>query len=124
MAAQAVNTGALALFRTKRGIPCGTIQDNGGHGHQRLTVINNGRATIQANYGGKWWFETRIASATLQRFHQGALFAADVRTCTTMDDDIAAKIAAQYILTDQARLVSFFDGLLDLLCCQCQFSTH
>src|SRR6266581_2700669 len=57
MPAQAEDTRSFAFFRPERGIPLGSILDNGRDGREGFTVIDDRGATIESNNRGERWFQ-------------------------------------------------------------------
>ena len=124
MSAHTEDAGAFALLRAKGSVPVGPIFHNGRNGRERLTVIDNRRATIQTDRCRKWRLQTRVAAPALQRLHQRALFTTDIRARPSMHNHIQRKTAAQNVLPDIAGSIGFLNGAFHLPPCQCQFAAH
>src|SRR6266496_3104986 len=63
-------------------------------------------------------------TSSLQRLHQCALFSTDICASPAMQNDIERKVAAEYILTNIASSIRFFNGPFNLSACQSQFTSY
>src|SRR5712692_9501626 len=100
------------------------MYDNGRNGEKRFAIVDNGWAAVEADDGGKRWFQAGIATLALKGFHQGALFSADIGSCTTVYDHVQAVATAEDILADVARGVGFCNSTLKLSSGKGEFATY
>ncbi len=83
------------------------------HIAESLHVVDDGRALIKAKYGGEIGrLDPRIGPFALQGFYQSGFFAANVGTCTAMNDQIARIVQTQDLFTTEALFLGLGNGSL------------
>src|SRR5690606_16463652 len=86
-------------------VPLRTIPDDVRNGRERFNVVDRGWLTEQACNCRERRLDTRIATPSLERVHEGGFLAADVRTGALVDNDINALAAAHCVLAQDAVVV-------------------
>ena len=84
------------------------------HLRHRLRVVDDGRAVVEAEDGGEIrGLDARVAALAFEGFDQAGLFAADVATSATVDDDFAGVARAEDVLAEEALGLRFGDRALE-----------
>src|SRR5271154_3783867 len=99
-----------AIFRSAQaGVPIAAAANDGGHGAERFHVVDHRGATVQADDGGEWRLDARIAALAFERFHQRGFFAALVGARAGVGREVEIKTAAENIFAEKAFGVGFGD---------------
>ena len=86
------------------------------HLRHRLRVVDDGRAVVEAEDGGEIrGLDARVATLAFEGFDQAGLFAADVATSATVDDDFAGVTRAEDVLAEETLGLRFGDRALENL---------
>ena len=96
---------ALRLLGAEVGEPVRAVGDDRRHARDRLDVVDDGRARVQALDGGERRPVPRQAAVALERGQQRRLLAADVRARARVHDQLEVEAAAEDVLAEVARLV-------------------
>src|SRR5680860_828854 len=83
------------------------------HVGQRLDVVDQGRAAVEALDRREWRLEARVAALSLQGIKERGLFATDVSAGATVDDQFEVVPGAEDVLAEVAGGVSLGDGLVE-----------
>src|SRR5581483_1056408 len=78
MAAEAVDARALALLRAVRGIHIRAVKDYSWYCGNRLHIVDDRRAAVEANHRRERRLQPWIAALAFERLQQRALLAADI----------------------------------------------
>ncbi len=100
---------ALGLLGPHVGEPLCALAHDERHGGDRLDVVDDRGAGVQAGDGGEGGLEPRLAPSPLEGVQEGGLLAADVGAGTRVHGDVEVEAGAQDVLAEVARRV----GLLD-----------
>src|SRR5436309_5154539 len=92
------------------GEPLGAAPDDVRHIAERLDVVDQRRAAVEALDGGEGGPEARVAALSLQRIEQSGLLTADVGASAAVDDELQTAAAAEDVLSQIAGLVSLGHG--------------
>ena len=111
VAGQRVERVALALLGAHRGEPLGAVQHDAGHRGDRLDVVHDGRARVEAVRGRERRAQPRLAAVALERVEQRRLLAADVRAGAGVDHDVEVEAAAVDVLAQVTGGAGLLDGV-------------
>ena len=80
------------------------------HLRHRLRIIDDGGAVVEAEDGGEIGrLDARVAAFAFERFDQAGLFAADIATSATVDDDFAGIARAEDVVAEETLGLRFGD---------------
>ena len=108
------NSRVPPLRRTQARVPFAAPMQYDGP-RKRLDVVDNGRRTVQPDYGGEGWSNPRVATLALQRFHQCGLFTALVSSRASVRRNVEIETAAENVFAQVPARVSFFNSRVDNL---------
>src|SRR6185295_135146 len=80
---------------------------------QRFDVVDDGRAAVEADGGGKGRLDARIAALPLERLEKCRFLAADVRPGPPINNDIEAEAAPQNVLAEETPGTGLLHRLLE-----------
>src|SRR4051812_4874430 len=101
---------ALGLLGAHRSEPVRTVLDDARHRRDRLHVVDDRRAGVEAGHRRERRPEPRLPAPTLQALEQGGLLAADVGTRSGVDHDVEVVAGAVDVLAEMARGVRLVHG--------------
>ena len=104
--------GAGVVGFAQAGEPFGAAAQDRRGNSDGFDVVDRRRAAIEADVGGEWWFQARLAFFALQAFDQGRFLAADVSPHAPVDVKIELVAGLARVVADQAGVVGFVDGPL------------
>src|SRR5437763_4799174 len=105
VARQRVEREARRLLTAEPAEPVDALVDDRRHAGDRLDVVDDGRAGIEAGDGGERRSQAWLAAEALERVEQCRLLAADVGTRAGVDDDVERVARAQDLASEDAGLV-------------------
>jgi hypothetical protein len=83
------------------------------HVHQRLDVVDERRALVEALVGREGRLEARIAALALQGVEQGGLLAADVGARAAVDPQLQVEARAEDVVAEQSGGLGLVDRRLE-----------
>ena len=100
---------ALGLLGAHRGEPLGAVLDDARHRRDRLDVVDDGRAGVEAGDRGERRAQAGLAAATLEALEQRGLLATDVGAGAGVHDDVEVVAGAVDVLAEVAGGVRLVD---------------
>src|SRR5579871_4286656 len=123
MAGNAEQLGADIVWPADRRKPGRATPQNIGRDRNGLDVIDRRRAAIEADIGGEWRLQPRLALLAFEAFEQRGLLAADIGTGAMGDIEIE-RPAVDIVLADQLRLIGLIDRRLQMLALPDELAAH
>src|SRR6476661_2594417 len=105
MPAEAVDARTLASLGPVRGVDVGAVFHHRWDRRNRLDVIDDRRAAIEADHRREGRLQPWVAALALQRFEQRALLAADIGSRAAMHRDIEIEATAEDVLAQQPGVI-------------------
>ena len=123
-------TGNAEEFRSGISFPTERIEPSRSSSNNRrgdgdgLNIRDGSRTTEESNVGGEGRLKSGLSLLSFERFDQGRLFSADVRSRSSMEIDVEVVARSTGVLSDQSRLVRFGNRLLDVIRFLKEFSSN
>ena len=114
MTGDAEDLGAGVLRPADRAPPRGAAAQDGRRHRDGLDIVDRRRAAIDADRGGEWRLQPRLALLALQALEQRGLLAADIGAGAAMQVDVVVPARAAGILADQPGGIGLVDRDLDV----------
>ena len=93
--------GTACIRNTFVGKRLSAVTDNEWNGGERFGIVDGGRFAVQAERGGEWRFEARLAFFAFQRFEQCGFFTANICAVAVVGEEFKFKIRTQNIFTQK-----------------------
>src|SRR5439155_201041 len=113
VAAQAEQARPAVLGRAELGIRLRAHEENRRDVRERLDVVDDRRAAVEADHGREGRLDARIAAQALERIEQRRLLAALVGAGAGVGREVEIETRAQDVLPEVPALIGFLDGAID-----------